>query len=139
MEYITSIVPETIATLGPANGAHIAGIAARQVGMHLFDETATILGGVTPGPAGFAEYMGRLGRGQGDNAVVSGGGTEWVIQQTTWRLMFERANLPSAVFDAWNELWVGAALAHDRWLRLEVSRRRDRGDPVWQWRITQRR
>jgi hypothetical protein len=52
--------------------------------------------------------------------------------------MEERDDLAPPVFDAWNELWVGAALAHDRWLHLEVTRRSDRGDPVWEWRITRR-
>ena len=61
---------------------------------------------------------------------------EWLVRQTTWHLMAERTPLVPAVFDAWNEL--GAALAHDRWLRLEVTRRRDRGDPAWEWRITRR-
>ena len=30
---------------------------------------------------------------------------------------------------------VGAALAHDRFIRLEVTQRRDRGDPFWEWQI----
>ena len=42
--------------------------------------------------------------------------------------MAEREALSPAVFDAWNELWIGAALAHDRFMRVEVTERRDRGD-----------
>ena len=57
------------------------------------------------------------------------------IRQTTWKLMAERRSLSPAVFDAWNELWVGAALAHDRFIRLDVTQRRDRGDECWEWRI----
>jgi len=49
--------------------------------------------------------------------------------------MSERENLSSAVFDAWNELWLGAALAHDRFMRVEVIERRDRGDDHWAWRF----
>lgn len=138
MEYVTSIVPEAIAALGPAEGGHVAGIAARQIGMHLFDRTAAILGGVAPGAAGFAAYLARLARGQGDDAEVSGSGDTWTVRQTGWRLMAGRADLAPAVFDAWNQLWVGAALAHDRWLQLDVTARRDRGDPAWEWRITRR-
>jgi hypothetical protein len=55
MEYITSIVPETVAALGPEEGGHLAGAAARLIGMHTFDEVASLLGGVEPGPAGFAK------------------------------------------------------------------------------------
>jgi hypothetical protein len=49
--------------------------------------------------------------------------------------MAEREALPPQVFDAWNELWVGAALAHDRFMRVEVTERRDRGDPFWRWKF----
>src|SRR5919197_27455 len=49
MEYITSIVPETIAVLGPEEGGHLAAAAARLVGMHTFDEVARLLGGVEAG------------------------------------------------------------------------------------------
>jgi hypothetical protein len=138
MEYITSILPETIALLGPAEGGHIAGLAARQVGMHMFDETAALLGGAGAEPRGLAEYLTRVARGQGDDAVLTGEGDAWVMRQTTWRLMEQRPNLSPAVFDAWNELWVGAALACERRIRLEATQRRDHGDPVWEWRISRR-
>jgi hypothetical protein len=136
MEYITSIVPETIAVLGPGEGGHLAASAARMIGMHSFDEAAELLGGVAPGAAGFAQYLVRFARGQGDDAVASGNGDVWTVRQTTWRLMRERDDLSPAVFDACNELLIGAALAHDRWLRIEVTARRDRGDDAWEWRIS---
>jgi hypothetical protein len=138
MEYVTSIVPEVVGVLGPTEGGHLAGAAARLVGMNFFDETAQRLGGVAAGAAGFAEYMTRLGRAQGDDTQSSRTDTGWIVRQSTWRLMEERSALAPAVFDAWNQLWVGAALAHDRWLRLEVTKRRDCGDAVWEWRIRQR-
>jgi len=138
MDYITSIVPEVIAVLGPGEGGVIAAIAARQIGMQMFEATAALLGGAAPGAAGFAAYLVRLARAQGDDAVLAGDGEACTIEQTTWRLMDERGDLPTAVFDAWTELWVGAALAHDRWLQLNVTLRRDRGDPVWQWRVARR-
>ena len=72
MEYVTSILPETIAVLGPAEGGRIAGHAARLVGMQIFDEVATILGDVNPGAAGFAKTMARLSQGAGDDAVLEG-------------------------------------------------------------------
>lgn len=138
MEYITSIVPETVAALGPAEGGHLAATAARLVGMHSFDAMAALLGGVAPGARGFATFLARIARAQGDDAVLDGTGDAWAVRQGTWRLMRERADLSPAVFDAWNELWVGAALAHDRRLTLDVTQRRDRGAPVWEWRIGRR-
>jgi len=133
MEYITSIVPETIAVLGPEEGGHLAGAAARLVGMQTFDDVASLLGGVGAGAAGFANAFARLGRGQGDDAELRTEGTTTTVRQTSWRLMAEREALPPAVFDAWNELWVGAALAHDRFMRIDVTQRRDRGDSFWCW------
>jgi hypothetical protein len=136
MEYITSIVPETIAALGPEEGGHLAGAAARLVGMHTYDDVAKLLGGVEAGPAGFAKAFARIARGQGDDAVVSRDGDGSIVRQTSWRLMSERENLSPAVFDAWNELWVGAALAHDRFMRVDVGSRMDRGENCWSWRIS---
>jgi hypothetical protein len=138
MEYVTSSLPEAIAVLGPADGGAIAGLAARQIGMQMFDDNTALLGGIAPGAEGFAAYLARLARAQGDDTLVSGSGESWTVRQTTWRLMEERDDLAPPTFDAWNELWVGAALAHDRWLRLEVTGRRDGGDPAWEWRITRR-
>ncbi len=135
MEYITSIVPETVAALGPAEGGYLAGAAARLVGMHSFDAMTALLGGVAPGARGFAEFLLRIARAQGDDAELSGDGETCFVRQSTWRLMRERENLPPAVFDAWSELWAGCALAHDRRLTLDITRRRDRGDAVWEWRI----
>jgi hypothetical protein len=37
--------------------------------------------------------------------------------------------------DAWNELWVGAALAHDRFLRVDVTERRTAATAHWTWRL----
>jgi hypothetical protein len=135
MEYITSIVPETIAVLGPQEGGHIAGAAARLVGMQSFEEVAHLLGGVDAGPGGFAAAFTRLARGHGDDAELLVDGTAASVRQTSWCLMAEREALSPAVFDAWNELWVGAALAHDRFMRVEVTERRDRGDACWRWQF----
>ncbi len=119
MEYVTSIVPETIRVLGPEEGGHLAGAAARLVGMHTFDEVARLLGGVEAGAAGFAKAFARLARGQDDDAELQLEGSAATVRQTSWRLMAEREALSPAVFDAWNELWVGAALAHDRFMRVD--------------------
>ncbi|MGH6714690.1 MAG: hypothetical protein ACREDC_00730 [Bradyrhizobium sp.] len=137
MEYITSIVPETVAVLGPDEGGHLAGATARLIGMHTFDEVASLLGGVQPGAAGFATAFARLAAGQGDDAELHQEGASTTVRQTSWRLMSEREDLSPAVFDAWNELWVGAALAHDRFMRVDVIGRRDRGDAHWAWRFRQ--
>jgi len=61
MEYITSIVPETIAVLGPDEGSRLAGAAARLIGMHTFDEVAAVhleqLGDVHAGHPDGHQYL----------------------------------------------------------------------------------
>src|SRR5262249_603102 len=94
-----------------------------------------LLGGVDVGAHGFAAALARLARGQGDDAQVQLEGAGATVRQTTWRLMAERGPLSPAVFDAWNELWIGAALAHDRFLRVRLTARRDHGDPCWCWHV----
>jgi hypothetical protein len=135
MEYITSILPETIALLGAEHGGRLAGAAARLVGMQTFDEVAVILGGAQAGALGFAAVFARLARAQGDDAQLRLEGRQATVRQSSWRLMQEREDLSPAVFDTWNELWVGAALAHDRFMRVDVIERRDRGDPFWAWQF----
>jgi hypothetical protein len=138
MEYVTSILPETVAVLGAEEGGHLAGAAARLVGMHTFDDVSKLLGGVGEGVAGFAEMLRRLSAGQGDYAIAGVDDGIATVRQTTWRLMQDRSQLSSRVFDAWNELWIGGALAHDRFLKIDVTKRQDRGDSCWEWRITRR-
>src|ERR1700752_4532319 len=135
MEYITSIGPETIRVLGPEEGGHLAGDEARLVGMHTFDEVAALLGGVEAGGAGFSQGFAPMCRGQTDHAELHREGPRASVRQTSWRLMAEREALSPAVFDAWNELWVGAALAHDRFMHIDVTERRDRGDAHWAWQF----
>ena len=135
MEYITSIVPEAIAVLGPAEGGHLAGIAARLTGMHTFDFRGGNAGRRGAGRRRIRGMPGAPGARAGRRCGRERGRRDWTVRQTGWRLMQERRDLSPAVFDAWNELWVGAALAHDRGIRLDVVQRRDRGDPVWAWRI----
>ena len=132
--YITSILPETIAVLGAEQGGDLADAAARLVGMQMRDEVAA-LGGVEASAVGFAAAFARLARAQGDDAELRVDGPSATVRQTSWRLMDERDALAPAVFDAWNELWVGAALAHDRFMRVDMIERRDRGDACWSWRF----
>jgi hypothetical protein len=89
MDYITSILPEAIAVLGPAQGADLAGAAARLVGMQTFDEVAAMLGGMDAGAVGFAAAFVRLARGQRDDAELRIDGSSATVRQTSWRLMEE--------------------------------------------------
>jgi hypothetical protein len=136
MDYIATILPEAVRLFGPLEGGHLAGAAARMTGMQYYAETAALVGTETDrDPRAFAEYLVRMGRGQGDDTTWEAGAGGVVIRQTTWRLMDDAGALSSAVFEAWTELWRGAALAHDPRATLEVAGRRDRGDACFEWRL----
>ncbi|MGY3494300.1 hypothetical protein [Bradyrhizobium sp. USDA 4502] len=134
--YINAIVPIMTERLGPEAGGHYAKAAARLTGMHVYDEVAALLGGIEPGPLGFAKAFARLAAGQGDDAVLEIQGSTAYVRHTSWRLMTGREHLSPSVFDALNELWVGLALAHDRFTHFDVIERRDRGEAYWAWRIS---
>ena len=62
-----------------------------------------------------------------------------MVIQTGWRAMREITLAdPLKAFDAWNELWLGAAAAHDRFLRVQTTRAL--GERGWSitWRIAPR-
>ena len=136
MDYVATILPETVRLFGPVEGGRLAGSAARLIGMQYHAATSELLGvGAAEGgaPAVFAEYLARMGRAQGDDTTWDTRGDGVIIRQTTWRLMEEAGAQPTQVFDAWTELWRGAALAHDPRLVLELAGRRDAGDARWEW------
>jgi hypothetical protein len=138
MTYVRTMLAELVGLLGPADAVHLGGLAARQIGMQFYPATAALLDVPAGGAAAFARYLVALGRAQGDDAGEARADGAVVVRQTTWRLMAGLGALSPAVFDAWNELWVGALSIHDRRLRLAVARRLDAGDRSIEWAITRR-
>ena len=139
LDYIRVVLPELLALFGPAEGGHLAGIAARQIGMQYQPETAGLLGVEGDGMEALADYLTRMGRAQDDDTDWKRDGDEIVIRQSTWRLMRGVARPAPGVFEAWNALWEGAASVLDRRIELKVTQRRDLGDPAFEWRLAQRR
>jgi hypothetical protein len=135
MAYVTTILQELVASVGPADAAYLGGVTGRLIGMQCYTRTAELLGVARGGREGFADFMVRLGRAQGDDTTAAPDGNEIAVRQSSWRLMGNTPGLAGAVFDAWNELWVGALAVHDRRVRLEVRGRRDAGDDVFEWRL----
>ena len=127
MEYVRSLVPTLIDLLGADEAETEIGRTARLIGMQLYDETATALRAApgTGGVPGFARYLAALLAAQGEDVACEVDGAGAVVRQRGWRLM---KDVPFAGTDdvftalrAWNELWVGAALAHDRFMTVATS------------------
>jgi hypothetical protein len=135
MEYVRTLMPVLLDLVGPEEMRRVLGHAARLIGMQCYDETAALLGVSGGGAAGFAEYLERVARAQGETANVDASGSVAVVRQTGWRLVAGLAPLHSAAFEAWSELWHGALSVHDRRLRLEIVRTSRVGQDVIEWRV----
>jgi hypothetical protein len=122
MEYVRTALPVLLDLLGPAATRAVLGHAARLVGMQLRDETAALLGLDGSGPDGFARYLAALAAAQGEEAEVVEEAGRARVRQKGWRLARGLEPLDPAAFDGWAELWHGALAAHDRRLRLTVTR-----------------
>jgi hypothetical protein len=123
MDYLRTALPVVIELFGPAEGAHLAGLAARQIGMHYHDRTMALIGG-----SGLVPALALLLAGQGDEVTIeSDRGDAGVVRQSGFRLMRGVERPAAEVFDVWAELWRGFVAAHDRRLRLDVERTEDGG------------
>jgi hypothetical protein len=130
MEYVRTLVPTLIDLLGAADAEIEIGRAARLIGMQFHDETAAALAlGDAANAPGFARYLAALLAAQGEDVTCEAEGAGAVVRQRGWRLMrgvsFERHDDVGIALRAWNELWVGAALAHDRFMSVTMA-----GDPA---------
>ena len=93
--------------------------------MQYHDETARLLGITDSGPAAFARYLAALAAAQGEEVEVSTEPGRARVRQKGWRLARGLEPLDPSAFHAWAELWHGALAAHDRRLRLTVTRETD--------------
>lgn len=129
MEYVRTMLPTLMDLLGPRDAEAEVGRTARLIGMQFYEETAVALA-VDPrgGPVEFAHYLTTLLAAQGEETTTAVDGSSAIVRQCGWRLMkgvsFANDRDAAAGLRAWNELWVGAALAHDRFITVAMT-----GDP----------
>ncbi len=135
MQYIRNILPEMVKLFGPDEAQHLGRITGRLIGMQYYAETAELLAVTERTPEAFGKMLTAIGTAQGDETESEVNGDSVVVRQHSWRLMRDMEDLSPAVFDAWNGLWEGALSVHNRFLRLQVLQRLDRGDECFEWRI----
>jgi hypothetical protein len=129
MEYVRNGLPALVEIVGPEDARHLGRICALQIGMHCHHEAARALGIDDDSAESFMVLFEYLARAQGDDVSREG----LRLSQRTWR-SFQGMPLPhEAVFEAWNAVWEGLLAAHNRFLRLRVERRLDRGDGCFEW------
>jgi hypothetical protein len=132
--------------LGAKDAQTEMGRVARLVGLQFHEETARDLDLPTDVETGdldsarlFARWLTAILAAEGEEVSAGEKDGAVVVRMEGWKLARElQLADPLAGFDAWNELWLGAAGAHDRFLKIETSR--SYGDKGWQaaWRIAPR-
>ncbi|MDP1753855.1 MAG: hypothetical protein Q8L22_30775 [Reyranella sp.] len=146
LEYVRTMLPTLQELLGPADAQKELGRVARLVGLQFHEETARDMDLPTDVERGDLSSARDFGRWL--SAVMVAGGEDIATEEKDsavfvrvagWRAVRELALAdPLLAFDAWNELWLGAAAAHDRFLAVQTSR--SLGDKGWSiaWRIAPR-
>jgi hypothetical protein len=146
LEYLRTMLPTLQDLLGAADAQQELGRAARLVGLQFHEETARDMDLPTDVERGdresardFARWLTAVLRAQGEDVGTEENDDAVVVCQTGWRAVRELALAdPMRAFDGYNELWLGAAAAHDRFLNVRTARRLD--DTGWHvtWSITGR-
>lgn len=146
LEYLRTMLPTLQELLGPEDTKTELGRVARLVGLQFHEETARDLDLPTDVETGdldsarlFARWLTTVLTAEGEAVTAEEKDGAVTVRMEGWKLARElQLADPLAGFDAWNELWLGAAGAHDRFLKVETSRRY--GDKGWQaaWRIAPR-
>ena len=142
LEYLRTMLPTLQDQLGSEGSRKELGRVARLVGLQFHEETARDLDlptdverGDAESAAQFVRWLSAILEAQGEQVDVRGND----IVLADWRGMRDiKLADPLAAFDAWNELWLGAAAAHDRFLTVDT--RRTYGEGRWSiaWRIAPR-
>jgi hypothetical protein len=132
--------------LGADDAQKELGRVARLVGLQFHEETARDMGLPTDVERGdlqsahdFARWLAAVLKAQGEEIATSEGDGAVTVRQSGWRAVRGLTlSDPLKAFDAWNELWLGAAAAHDRFLTIQTDRTlADRGWSI-AWRIAPR-
>jgi len=142
MEYVRSMLPVLEELLGATAAWQELGRVARLVGLQYYEETA--LARAAPGPeAGrvgsaraFGGWLSAMLSAQGEEVSPESAANAVALRLARWRLAegLPVADLPGA-FKAWNELWVGACMAHDRFLGIDAVASSADGALAASWRI----
>lgn len=143
MSYVQTMLPVLQDLLGAKDAQTEMGRVARLVGLQFHEETARELDLPTDVETGdlesarlFARWLAAILKAEGEELSVHETDGHVVLQMTGWRLARELVLAdPLAGFDAWNELWLGAAGAHDRFLAVETRRSLEAGDWHVTWKI----
>ena len=134
MDYVRTMLAVLEDLLGAQDARKELGRVARLVGLQYYEETA--FDPLPAGPEAFARWLAAVLQGQGEDVTVEASGGESVVTLERWCLAEGLAlRDPRSAFEAWNELWIGACAAHDRFLTLETVHAVVDGELSARWRV----
>lgn len=130
VEYLRTMLPTLQELLGPDAAQKELGRVARLVGLQFHEETAREMDLPTDVERGdlqsardFARWLANILTAEGEEVETTERDVAIVVRAIGWRAVRELPLAdPLRAFDAWNELWLGAAAAHDRFLSVQTSR-----------------
>jgi len=146
VEYLRTMLPTLQELLGPADALKELGRVARLIGLQFHEETARDMGLPTDLERGdlqsardFGRWLASILAASGEDIETSERGGSVLVRSQGWRAVRDLTlEEPLLAFDAWNELWLGAAAAHDRFLKVETVRGFGRRGWEIAWRIAPR-
>ena len=146
LEYLRTMLPTLQDLLGADGTREELGRVARLVGLQFHEETAREMDLPTDVERGdlqsaldFAKWLTAVQSASGEQVEASERDGAMIVSMTGWRAVRElKLADPLAAFDAWNPLWLGAAAAHDRFLKVETTRSYDERGWSIAWRIAPR-
>ncbi len=146
LEYLRTMLPTLQELLGAEDSRKELGRVARLVGLQFHEETAREMDLPTDVERGdlasardFGRWLSAVMEAGGEDVATEEKDGAVIVRVSGWRAVRDVALAdPLAAFDAWNELWLGAAAAHDRFLAVQTTRSFD--DKGWSiaWRIAAR-
>lgn len=124
MDYVRTMLATLEDLLGAEAAAEELGRVARLVGLQFYEETAD--------GNDFLAWLESMLAGQGEGVVRQGP----ALTIDGWRLAQGLAlKDDKRMFLAWNELWVGASLAHDRFRKLATEAHSKEGRLAARWSV----
>lgn len=123
MDYLRTALPVVVELFGPTEGAHLAGLAARLIGMQHHDRVLAAPDGGDGAPP-LLDALATLLAAEGDEVEVierAADGETGRLRLGALRLMRGVAHPPREVIDVWGELWRGLAIGRDRFCEVAVE------------------
>jgi len=131
LDYIRNGLSALTSVAGESKCRHLAGRAARLIGLQYFAETASMIGAVDGALEDAADYLKVMFEGMGDEASLEVNSQGIALRQTGLRILRDLADQEAMlIFDCWTELWRGTASSQRQIKTLDVERTGN--EAVWQ-------